>query len=1287
MTARLPAEVSQDANPNPTGNDTAHRAPNGTPALADYRLADNLTETRGSIFLTGTQALVRLVLMQRALDRARGLNTAGFVSGYRGSPLGMVDQQLWKAGTLLAANDIRFLPAINEELGGTAVLGTQRAEADPERTVDGVFAMWYGKGPGVDRAGDALKHGNAYGSSPHGGVLVVAGDDHGCVSSSMPHQSDFAMISWHMPVVNPSNIADMLEFGLYGWALSRFSGTWVGFKAISETVESGSTVDLDGLRTDWTVSADFATHDGTPEGIPEGGLHNRWPDLPSLAIEARLAAKLDAVRHFARINSIDKWIAPSPHANVGIVTCGKAHLDLMEALRRLDLTAADLDAAGVRIYKVGLSFPLEMTRIDAFVGGLTEMLVIEEKGPVVEQQIKEYLYNRRNGARPIVIGKQAEDGTPLLSALGELRPSRILPVFASWLARHKPALDRRERVVDLVAPQMLSNEADAVRRVPYFCSGCPHNTSTKVPEGSIAQAGIGCHFMASWMERDTTGLIQMGGEGVDWAAHSMFTKTRHVFQNLGDGTYFHSGILAIRQAVAAKATITYKILYNDAVAMTGGQPVDGSISVPQIARQVEAEGVSHFVVVSDEPEKYDGHHTLFPKGTTFHHRSELDTVQRQLRDIDGVTVLIYDQTCAAEKRRRRKKGEFPDPDKRLFINETVCEGCGDCGVQSNCLSVEPVETPLGRKRRIDQSSCNKDYSCVNGFCPSFVTVEGAALKKAAGVAFDVDALAARVDALPRPAAKLDAAPYDILVTGVGGTGVVTVGALISMAAHLEGKSASVLDFMGFAQKGGSVLSYVRFAARDEWLNQVRIDTQQADVLLACDMVVGASAEALQTVRHGRSRIVVNTHAIPNAAFVRNPDANLHASALLDKMRHAAGGERLASCDAQALATRFLGDTIGANILMLGFAWQLGRVPVSLEAMMRAIELNNVAVQMNRLAFSIGRMAAGDAAALEVLWQQRHAGAGLLASGAVEAEASETLDRLDALIADREARLAAYGGRGYVTRYRALVDATRRAEARACGSLGASGTAGASGTSGTSGTSGSAGVSATSSAAGAPTAPGERVSRAVATTFYRLLAVKDEYEVARLYADPAFRDALEAQFEGVAGKDFRVKFNMAPPALPRAARGSGGSSGSSGSSASALNMQPRKQTFGQWMWPVLRVLAKCRSLRGTPLDPFGRTTERRMERQLADDYQATIERAMTVLTVDNASDVAQLAELHARVRGYGHVKLANLAAAKRSERELAARVGVEAATGAAVQRALDEAKGTGVLKGIPVVVAR
>jgi len=1190
------------------GND---RFPAGSqePYLSAYKLSDNLSANAGRIFITGTQALVRLVLTQRELDRAAGLCTAGFVSGYRGSPLGMVDQQLWKAKELLASHDVHFLPAINEELGATAVLGTQRVESDTERTVDGVFAMWYGKGPGVDRAGDALKHGNAYGSSPHGGVLVVAGDDHGCVSSSMPHQSDQTMIAWNMPVVNPSNIADMLEFGLYGWALSRFCGAWVGFKAISETVESGSTVDLDAVQRVWKVPQDFVA--------PAGGLHNRWPDLPGLTIEARLAAKLDAARHFARVNSIDRWIAPSAQANVGIVTCGKAHLDLMEALRRLDLTVEDLDAAGVRIYKVGLSFPLETKRLDRFVEGLSEVLVIEEKGPVIEQQIKDHLYNRAIGARPTVVGKNTQDGAPLFSALGELRPSQVLPVFADWLARHKPALDRRDRVVELVAPQILSNAADTVERTPYFCSGCPHNTSTKVPEGSIAQAGIGCHFMASWMERDTTGLIQMGGEGVDWVSHSLFTKTPHVFQNLGDGTYFHSGILTIRQAIAAKTNITYKILYNDAVAMTGGQPVDGSISVPQIARQVEAEGVSRFVVVSDEPEKYNEHQDQFPRGTTFHHRRELDDVQRRLRDIKGVTALIYDQTCAAEKRRRRKKGEFPDPDKRLFINESVCEGCGDCGVQSNCLSVEPVETELGRKRRIDQTSCNKDYSCVNGFCPSFVTLEGAKLKKAAGSVFNPEQLAALVDALQAPEQHLHNAPYDILITGVGGTGVVTVGALISMAAHLEGKSASVLDFMGFAQKGGAVLSFVRFAARDALLNQVRIDTQQADVVLACDLVVGASADALQTVRRGRTQIVVNTHAIPNATFVQNPDANLHVAALLEKMQHAAGADLMNTCDAQSLATGFLGDTIGANILMLGYAWQLGLVPVSHAAMIRAIELNNVAVPMNKLAFAVGRLAAADMSALETLRKSAQT---------PRVEMNEM--SLDTLIADREARLLGYGGTKYVERYRRLVNA-----AAACKS--------------------------------------DAITRAVAVTFYKLLAVKDEYEVARLHSDPAFRAALEAQFEGKAGQDFTVKFNLAPPTLAKARHGE----------------QPRKMTFGQWLWPVFGTMAKFRALRGGLFDPFGKTTERRMERQLADDYEVTMSRAFDALGADNGDDVEALALLPERVRGYGHVKLANLSLVKRRERDLAAKLRIEASTGASVRASLDGMKGAASLKGIPVVVAK
>jgi indolepyruvate ferredoxin oxidoreductase len=759
-------------------------------------------------------------------------------------------------------------------------------------------------------------------------VLVVAGDDHGCVSSSMPHQSDVAMQSWHMPVVAPASVAEYLEFGLYGWALSRFSGNWVGFTALSEIVESGSTVDLD--RTNarvaaWKGAAEVEAETGFVR--PADGLHYRWPDLPSLKIEERLHAKLDAVRAFAKVNPLDREIVASPAATVGIVTCGKAHFDLLEVFRRLDIPLDALAAAGVRLYKVGLAYPLEPTRIEAFAEGLSEILVVEEKGAVVETQMRDLFYNA--AVRPAIVGKRDAQGRPLVSELGELRPSRLIEIVAGWLAARFPQLDRRHLVVDFTVPPLLSNVGDAVKRLPYFCAGCPHNTSTRVPEGSRAQAGIGCHFMASWMDRDTEGLIQMGGEGVDWVSHAMFTKVPHVFQNLGDGTYYHSGYLAIRQAIAAGTNITYKILFNDAVAMTGGQPVDGTISVDGIARQVEAEGATKVVVLSDDIAKYDAIQERFPNGTEFHDRSRLDAVQRELRALPGVTVLIYEQTCAAEKRRRRKKGELVDPARRLFINERVCEGCGDCSVQSNCVAVVPLETELGRKRKIDQSSCNKDYSCANGFCPSFVGVVGGSLRKRPGALAGPGAarFAAKVETLPLPARHAWTGPYDLLVTGVGGTGVVTVGAVIAMAAHLEGHAASVLDFMGFAQKGGSVLSFVRLARDPAALNQVRIDAQQADAVLACDIVVAASADALQTVRRGRTRVLANTHEIPVAESLSNPDASLKVDALLEKLEFAAGAERVETMDAQTLAEDFLGDTIVSNIVAMGYAWQRGLVPV------------------------------------------------------------------------------------------------------------------------------------------------------------------------------------------------------------------------------------------------------------------------------------------------------------------------------------------------------------------------
>jgi indolepyruvate ferredoxin oxidoreductase len=784
------------------------------PPLADYQMSDRYTRTEGRVFLTGTQALVRILLDQARRDRAAGLNTGGLVSGYRGSPLGALDLEIWRASDRIKESRIEFLPAVNEDLGATAILGSQQVETNPNAQVQGVFGMWYGKGPGVDRSGDALKHGNAYGSSAHGGVLVVAGDDHGCVSSSMPHQSDAAFLAWFMPVLNPANVAEFLPFGEWGYALSRFSGLWVGFKAVSDVVESGMSVDL--LPDRQFKAPDFAP--------PPGGLHYRWPDLPGFQIEDRMEAKKQAALAFADANPIDQVIHDIPRARFGFITTGKAHLDLMEALRLLDLDRDACARLGIDIYKVGMVWPLAWRRALDFVAGKDEVMVIEEKRGIIESQLKEYFYDW-DGEKPRhMVGKRDEQGHRLVPWTGELSPRQLLPLVARRLHGLFPEEDfpaRAEKVL-AVEPKVL-NVPGAVR-TPYFCSGCPHNTSTRVPEGSKALAGIGCHFMASWMNRETTSLIQMGGEGVNWAASSKFTGNDHVFQNLGEGTWYHSGSMAIRQAIAAGANITYKILYNDAVAMTGGQPVDGPVSVQSIAAICRAEGVERIALVSDDIGKF--HRADFPAGTTFHDRRELDHVQREIRTIKGVSVLIYEQACATEKRRRRKRGKLEDPQKFVMINELVCEGCGDCSRESNCLSVEPIDTEFGPKRRINQSNCNKDYSCLNGFCPSFVTIEGAPRMKPKPKASD--AIDAAIAKLPEPDLPMLEKPYDLLVTGVGGTGVVTVGALISMAAHLEGRGSSVLDFTGFAQKFGPVLSYLRLAPRPEDIQQVRTDRASAD---------------------------------------------------------------------------------------------------------------------------------------------------------------------------------------------------------------------------------------------------------------------------------------------------------------------------------------------------------------------------------------------------------------------------------------------------------------------------
>jgi len=1125
--------------------------------LDAYALLDRYVRQSGRVFLTGTQALVRILLDQRDRDRADGLKTAGFVSGYRGSPLGGVDLELWRAKQFLAERRIEFLPAVNEDLAATAVLGSQQVETNPKREVEGVFGLWYGKGPGVDRSGDALKHGNAYGSSPHGGVLVVAGDDHGCVSSSMPHQSDVAFMAWFMPTLNPSNVAEYLSFGEYGYALSRFSGMWVGFKAISETVESCASVELRPRRKFNIPAFD----------MPPGGLHYRWPDLPGPQIEQRLEFKKNAVLAFAAANPIDRRIYDIPDATYGIVTTGKSHLDVMEALELLGLTEAECRRLGIDIYKVGMVWPLAHHDALEFVREKSEILLIEEKRGIIESQFKEYFYDYPGHKPERMVGKTDENNYPLVPWIGELSPRLLAPIIAQRLDAMFPGLRLGERAARLQpSPGRIVN-VEGATRTPYFCSGCPHNTSTKVPAGSQALAGIGCHFMASWMDRDTTSLIQMGGEGVNWVASSLFTGRPHVFQNLGEGTYYHSGSMAIRQAVAAGANITYKILFNDAVAMTGGQPVDGPISVQRIAHELRANGVARIALVSDDPSKFDAHD--FPDDVTIDPRTRLDAVQRALREVPGVSALIYEQECATERRRKRKRGQADDPKKFAYINELVCEGCGDCSIESNCLSVEPKETPFGRKRRINLSTCNKDFSCLNGFCPSFVTIEGGMRRKPRGSnQVDVVSLAAR---LPVPSRAPLERPFNLLVTGVGGTGVITIGTLVAMAAHLQGNGASVLDFTGFAQKFGPVLSFVRISERPETIHQVRIDHGSADALIGCDIVVSSSSRASTTFGPSM-RAVLNMAEMPTGDVVRNRDAGLATNERRQSIERVIGADNLMSFDANRAASVLFGDTVFANMIMLGAAWQRGLVPVSCEALMRAIELNGVAIEDNKRAFASGRLIAADtsfAASLE--------------------EKDSKKEALDDKIAKRVAFLTDYQNASYAARYLAKINEVRAAESTAH--------------------------------------PGSEVfTTAVAISLFKLMAYKDEYEVARLHLDSAFRDKLRQEFEG----DFTIRYHLAPPLLPsgRDARG-----------------RPSKRQFGAWIEPAFRLLTRLRVLRGTPFDFFGYTRERKIERSLITWYEALIDALLPLLTTRPIDRLGAIASLPLDIRGYGPVKDASIEAAK------------------------------------------
>ncbi|NQV82209.1 MAG: indolepyruvate ferredoxin oxidoreductase family protein [Rhodospirillales bacterium] len=1137
--------------------------------LNQVTLDDKYILEEGRVLLTGTQALVRLALMQRRRDLAAGHNTAGYVTGYRGSPLGGIDREFKQAKSLLTDHHVKFHPAVNEDLAATALWGSQQVNMFEGAQYDGVFGIWYGKGPGVDRSGDVFRHANFAGTSPFGGVLALAGDDPACKSSTVPSQSEHALMDAHIPVLNPANVQDILDFGLYGLAMSRYSGCWVSMKCITDNVDTTASVIVDPHRVNIHLPEDFEA--------PEGGLHIRWPD-PPLEQEYRLQRhKIYAALAFARANGLNRVTLDSSKPRFGIISTGKSYLDVLQALDDLGIGAENADKIGLRLLKVAMPWPLEKDIIRDFAEGLEEILVVEEKRAVMENQIKEQLYNWRADVRPRVVGKFDEGGDWILPSAGELTPARIARVIAgrintfeisdpvrSHIAERLTFLDDKERSIEATKV--------GVERIPYFCSGCPHNISTQVPEGSRAAAGIGCHYMAIWMDRNTETFTHMGGEGANWIGQAPFTSTEHIFVNIGDGTYFHSGILAIRAAVAAGVNMTYKILYNDAVAMTGGQPMDGPLDVPMITAQVRAEGIERIAVVSDKPGKYPIG-AGFASGVTFHHRDDLNSLQRDLRNIKGVSVLVYDQTCAAELRRRRKRGLHPDPALRPFINAAVCEGCGDCGAQSNCVAIAPLETELGRKRAINQSSCNKDFSCLRGFCPAFVTVEGASPRKPAAIG------ETPFEALPDPVPVDASEPYGILVSGIGGTGVITIGAIISMAAHLQGKGVSVLDVAGLAQKNGAVYSHVRIADNPERLNAVRIAAGGTRLLIGCDMVTAASAEALGKLKPGTTSAIVNANRTMTTDFTHNPDLEFPEQKFHNALSEATGPGSLQFIDATELALGLLGDAIAANMFLVGVAFQNGLLPVSSEAIERALELNGVAVEFNKQAFLWGRRAAFDPNAVARLVRP--------AERASLPEGNFT-DR-------RVADLIRYQNAAYARRYTALVERAVQADT-------------------------TAGI----------TGLGDTVAKA----YFKLLAYKDEYEVARLYSDGDFRQTLDREFEG----PIRLTFHLAPPLIARRDPVSG-----------ALI----KREFGPWMMPAFRLLAKLKGLRATPFDIFGYTTERKMERRLIQEYEAVIEELLAGLTPDNHALAVEIAGLALRIRGFGHVKERNRLDAKACEERLLA----------------------------------
>ena len=1115
-----------------------------------FSLRDKYTLTRGRIFLNGTQALTRLMLLQAQRDKHNGLNTAGFVSGYRGSPLGNLDKSLWSINDLLAENNITFQPGLNEDLAATSVWGSQQINLHLKAKFDGVFSLWYGKGPGIDRSGDVFRHANAAGTAPLGGVLLCMGDDHTAKSSTLPHQSEFAMMDAGIPVLNPASLQELLDFGLHGWAMSRYSGCWVGLKTISESMDSSASVSADSSRVQTIKPHDFT--------FPDSGVHIRLSDTPQEQ-ELRLQKyKLYAAIAYARTNSLNRIIFDSPVPRLGIITTGKSYMDVREALRDLGIDSKLAREIGLRLYKIGMPWPLDSQGVQDFADGLDEILVVEEKRALIENQLKEQLYNWSAEQRPRVVGKFDERGEWLLPSMDELTPARIAKVIARRTSRFVTSQSIRDRLAFLEQKERaLQKTSLSVLRKPHFCSGCPHNTSTKVPAGSVASAGIGCHYMVRWMGRNTELFTQMGGEGAPWIGQAPFCHTKHIFVNLGDGTYFHSGSLAIRAAVAAGVNVTYKILYNQAVAMTGGQPVDGELSIDQLTHQLAAEGVKHIVVVTSQPKNNPNIASLAP-GVKVYPRDQFDAIQKSIKEVKGVSALIYDQQCATEKRRLIKRGKLAATNAFAYINPDVCENCGDCSQKSNCLSVVPVNTPLGRKRQIDQAACNHDYSCINGFCPSFVTIEGR--RKAPDTTLKV----ADVQALPEPDISLSKSPYSIVITGVGGTGIVTLGAILGVAAHLEGKGINVLDMTGLAQKFGAVTSHLQIAAQSSDLYAARIAAGHADLLLGCDGVTACGADTLAKLDHQHSRAIINKSISVSADILNDPDYPSPAQEIHQLISDSVKPENAYFIDSISIAQKACGDPIASNMLMVGYAWQLGLIPLSRQSIEQAIHINKMGVEMNLAAFNWGRKLANNHQTTE-----KELG--------IEPKAKPSLEQT---IHTQTAHLRDYQDEALVNRYLEQVNRIRRLEEKITDST--------------------------------------DLSQTVAEQYGRLLAIKDEYEVARLLTSDKFAAEVGAEFE----HGYRVKCHLAPPIFSRAA-------------------EPKKWSFGPWLKPALTLLASLRKTRNTWLDPFRYSTDRKLELALLAKYEALLRYIAENLQSQNYADLARLAKEFEQVRGFGHIRASSM----------------------------------------------